>query len=115
MNAGCSVSTRRNGRTPLDLQRLSAKLISIQEEERRTIARELHDEVGQVLTAIKMELSVAQRTIEAAGVQDRPLQSAQAITDSALHTVRDLSRLLHPAMLDDLGLAAAFAPTRSDW
>jgi signal transduction histidine kinase len=90
-----------------DLQRLSAKLITVQEEERRAIARELHDEVGQVLTAIKMELSVAQRTIQAAGVPDRPLQSAQAITDSALHTVRDLSRLLHPAMLDDLGLAAA--------
>jgi signal transduction histidine kinase len=90
-----------------DLQRLSAKLISIQEEERRTIARELHDEVGQVLTAIKMELSVAQRTITAAGIQDRPLLSAQGITDSALHTVRDLSRLLHPAMLDDLGLPAA--------
>jgi len=90
-----------------DLQRLSAKLITVQEEERRTIARELHDEVGQVLTAIKMELSVAQRAIEAAGVHDRPLRSAQAITDSALHTVRDLSRLLHPAMLDDLGLPAA--------
>jgi len=90
-----------------DLQRLSAKLISVQEEERRTIARELHDEVGQVLTAIKMELSVAHRAIEAAGVHDRPLRSAQAITDSALHTVRDLSRLLHPAMLDDLGLPAA--------
>jgi signal transduction histidine kinase len=90
-----------------DLQRLSAKLLTVQEEERRTIARELHDEVGQVLTAIKMELSVAQRSILAAGVQDRPLQSAQTITDTALHTVRDLSRLLHPAMLDDLGLPAA--------
>src|SRR3954470_12431667 len=97
----------RERQNAADLQRLSAKLISIQEEERRTIARELHDEVGQVLTAIKMELSVAQRTITAAGIQDRPLRSAQGITDSALHTVRDLSRLLHPAMLDDLGLPAA--------
>ena len=44
-----------------DLQRLSAKLITAQEEERRSIARELHDEVGQVLTAIKVELAVAQR------------------------------------------------------
>ena len=50
-----------------DLQRLSAQLITAQEEERRTIARELHDEVGQALTAIKVELAVAQRTIEAAG------------------------------------------------
>ena len=97
----------RERRNAADLQRLSTKLISIQDEERRTIARELHDEVGQVLTAIKMELLVAQRGIEAAGIHDRPLQSAQAITDGALHTVRDLSRLLHPAMLDDLGLPAA--------
>jgi signal transduction histidine kinase len=90
-----------------DLQRLSAQLITAQEDERRTIARELHDEVGQVLTAIKMELSVAQRTIESAGVTGKPLHSAQAITDTALHSVRDLSRLLHPSLLDDLGLPAA--------
>ena len=53
--------------TTRDLQHLSAKLIHAQEEERRSIARELHDEVGQVLTAIKVELAVAQHTIEAAG------------------------------------------------
>jgi signal transduction histidine kinase len=90
-----------------DLQRLSAKLITVQEEERRSIARELHDEVGQVLTAVKMELSVAQRTIDAAGVPGRPLDDAHSIADSALTAVRDLSRLLHPSLLDDLGLAAA--------
>jgi signal transduction histidine kinase len=47
--------------TTRDLQRLSSQLLTAQEEERRTIARELHDEVGQVLTAIKVELSIAQR------------------------------------------------------
>jgi signal transduction histidine kinase len=82
-------------------------LITAQEDERRAIARELHDEIGQVLTAIKMELSVAQRTMEHAGVPGKPLQSAQTIADSALHSVRDLSRLLHPSLLDDLGLPAA--------
>jgi signal transduction histidine kinase len=90
-----------------DLQRLSAKLITAQEEERRSIARELHDEVGQVLTAIKMELGVAQTTIELAGVPARVLEDARAITEGALQTVRDLSYLLHPTMLDDLGLRAA--------
>jgi signal transduction histidine kinase len=89
-----------------DLQRLSSQLLTAQEEERRSIARELHDEVGQVLTAIKVELAVAQRSMEAAGVDVLPLQGARSITEGALHTVRDLSRLLHPAMLDDLGLAA---------
>ena len=89
-----------------DLQQLSAKLITAQEEERRTIARELHDEVGQVLTAIKVELAVAQRAIDASGGSGYLLNDARSIADGALATVRDLSHLLHPAMLDDLGLAA---------
>jgi signal transduction histidine kinase len=90
-----------------ELQHLSAKLITAQEEERRNIARELHDEVGQVLTAIKVELAVAQRTIEASGGAAHLLEDARSITDGALATVRDLSHLLHPALLDDLGLPAA--------
>jgi signal transduction histidine kinase len=90
-----------------DLQRLSTRLVTAQEEERRTIARELHDEVGQVLMAVKVELSLAQKSLEAAGGSGRLLDDAQSITDSALHTVRDLSHLLHPALLDDLGLPAA--------
>ena len=90
-----------------DLQRLSARLVSAQEEERRTIARELHDEIGQVLSAVKVEISVAQRAISGGTQPSRPLDDALAMTDTAIHTVRDLSHLLHPAMLDDLGLATA--------
>jgi signal transduction histidine kinase len=90
-----------------ELRHLSAKLITAQEEERRSIARELHDEVGQVLTAIKVELAVAQRTIEASGGAAHLLEDARSITDGALATVRDLSHLLHPSLLDDLGLPAA--------
>jgi len=93
--------TARDEDTRRDLRRLSARLVTVQEEERRTIARELHDEVGQVLTAIKVELAVAART---AGPDNRALASARAITDRAMHTVRDLSHLLHPPLLDDLGL-----------
>jgi signal transduction histidine kinase len=100
----------RDAETTRDLQRLSSQLLTAQEEERRSIARELHDEVGQVLTAIKVELAVAERSVGAAGGDIGPLRSARGIADGALHTVRDLSRLLHPAMLDDLGLAAAI-----DW
>lgn len=100
----------RDAQNTEDLQRLSAKLITAQEEERRSIARELHDEVGQVLTAIKVELAVAQTAIEAAGAPARVLEDARSITEGALQTVRDLSHLLHPSMLDDLGLAAAL-----DW
>jgi signal transduction histidine kinase len=93
-----------------DLQRLSKELVRVQEEERRTIARELHDEVGQVLMAIKVELSLAQKRLESEGSSPGMLAPAQSITDGALHTVRDLSHLLHPALLDDLGLNAAL-----DW
>jgi signal transduction histidine kinase len=100
----------RDVETARDLQRLSSQLLTAQEEERRSIARELHDEVGQVLTAIKVELAIAQRAVEAAGVSSDALSDARKITDGALHTVRDLSRLLHPSMLDDLGLPAAI-----DW
>jgi signal transduction histidine kinase len=90
-----------------ELQLLSAKLIRAQEEERQTIARELHDEVGQVLTAIKVELAVAQRRLNASGAAGELLEEAQGIADTALHSVRDISHLLHPALLDDVGLAAA--------
>lgn len=93
-----------------DLQRLSGQLINAQEEERCSIARELHDEIGQVLTAIKVELAVAQRAVDQAGGSAHLLDGARSITDGALHTVRDLSHLLHPALLDDLGLTAAI-----DW
>jgi signal transduction histidine kinase len=90
-----------------ELQHLSARLLKAQEDERRTIARELHDEVGQALTAIKVELVVAQHAIDAAGGPATALEDVRSIADGVLHTVRDLSHLLHPALLDDLGLAAA--------
>jgi signal transduction histidine kinase len=90
-----------------ELQRLSERLVTAQEEERRTIARELHDEVGQALMAVKMELSAARRALLAGDSPYRLLDEAQSIADAAISTVRDLSHLLHPAVLDDLGLVAA--------
>ena len=87
-----------------DLERLSARLVSAQEEERRAIARELHDEVGQALTAIKMELGVAHREMQSGSRASALLAGARSIAESALHCVRDISQLLHPSMLDDLGL-----------
>lgn len=87
-----------------ELQRLSAQLVRAQEEERRNIARELHDEIGQALTAIKMELALAGRHLDVPGKARMPLEEARAIADRTLQSVRDLSQLLHPAMLDDLGL-----------
>jgi signal transduction histidine kinase len=90
-----------------DLQELSAKLVTAQEQERRHIARELHDEIGQALTAVKMELAYAGRSIDGGSASSQALQTAKTITDSALRQVRDLSYLLHSAALDDFGLVAA--------
>jgi signal transduction histidine kinase len=94
----------RDARLSRELQQTAAKILNAQEEERRTIARELHDEVGQVLTAIRVELDIAQRAVENAGGPAQALTEAQTITDGALQTVRSLTQLLHPAALDDLGL-----------
>jgi signal transduction histidine kinase len=90
-----------------DLHKLSARLVDVQEEEQRRIARELHDEVGQALSAVKLELVVAQRRILRAGIADDLLGEAQAVAEGALRNVRDLSQLLHPSALEDLGLSAA--------
>jgi len=97
----------RDSRMSQELHNATIKLIGAQEDERRIIARELHDEVGQVLTALQVELSLADRKLSAAGVTVEPLEEAHHLAAGALTTVRDLSQLLRPAVLDDLGLPAA--------
>jgi signal transduction histidine kinase len=87
-----------------DLARLSARLVDAQEDERRHLSRELHDEVGQALTAIKMEIGVAMRTTAADARARASLEEARVIAERTLQGVRDLSQLLHPSMLDDFGL-----------
>jgi signal transduction histidine kinase len=97
----------REERIASDLQRLSARLIHIQEDEQRRIARELHDAVGQALSSVKLELAVAQRKLDRIPAPSNLLRDALASADVALRSVRDLSHLLHPSALDDLGLVAA--------
>jgi signal transduction histidine kinase len=97
----------REERIASDLQRLSARLIHIQEDEQRRIARELHDAVGQALSSVKLELAVAQRKLDRIPAASNLLRDALASADLALRSVRDLSHLLHPSALDDLGLVAA--------
>lgn len=90
-----------------DLQRLSARLVEVQEEQSRKIARELHDEIGQALTAIKMDVALAERALESPARARPILEEARSIADRTLQVVRDLSQLLRPAILDDLGLPEA--------
>jgi PAS domain S-box-containing protein len=88
------------------LQTLSSQLLTAQEQERRSIARELHDEIGQVLTAVSTDLQAVQHSPNGATRASR-LEESIALVDDALSRVRDLSLDLRPAMLDDLGLVAA--------
>lgn len=89
-----------------DLQALSARLLRAQEDERRTLARELHDEVGQTLSAIMMESSSASASAKSDDVRGR-LHSIESMAGKTLNIVRDLALLLRPSMLDDFGLVPA--------
>jgi signal transduction histidine kinase len=88
-----------------ELQRLSGELVHAQENERRTIGRDLHDEIGQGLMTIKLDLGAIARSGQVSGAAADALGEARATTDHAIRIVRDLSQLLHPAMLDEFGLA----------
>lgn len=86
------------------LQALPRELLAVQEHERRHIARELHDEIGQVLTAITINLQTIQRAPE---VFTERIEESIHLVENALQQVRTLSLDLRPPMLDDLGLVAA--------
>jgi signal transduction histidine kinase len=89
------------------LRALAAYLQSVREEEKRRIARELHDEVGQALTGIK--LSLQKNTRQQPGVGGSGLGQTVGVINELIGRVRDMSLDLRPAMLDDLGLLAALA------
>ena len=88
------------------LQMFSRQLIDAQEDERRRIARELHDQIGQVLTAVKMNLYTVQQVCSSSETRSYVKDNIEAV-DEALRLVRDLSVDLRPPVLDDLGLATA--------
>jgi signal transduction histidine kinase len=87
-----------------ELRHLSGKLVRAQEDERRSIARELHDEIGQALTAVEVELAVAEGAVSKDTGAVAAIHEARTVTQRALGGVRDLSQLLRPSMLDDFGL-----------
>src|SRR5205814_1865870 len=87
------------------LKTLSLRLMETQEMERRHLARELHDEIGQVLTAISINLQSVRDHVAAPALPR--VEEGISIVDRAIQQVRNLSLDLRPSMLDDLGLAAA--------
>ncbi|MDX2153685.1 MAG: histidine kinase [Bryobacteraceae bacterium] len=91
-----------------EMRRLSHQLVHAQEEERRSISRELHDEVGQMLTGLRMDLRSLQKVhrTEPAAFDER-VEQTRVLLEQTLQAVRDIAMGLRPSMLDDLGLEAA--------
>ncbi len=90
-----------------NLRRLSRRLVQAQELERKSLSRELHDEVGQTLTALGIELANAQTTKDDPGLFRSRLEDAKRLNTEAMRVLRDLAMGLRPSMLDDLGLGPA--------
>lgn len=91
-----------------ELRELSHQVVKVQEQERKTISRELHDEVGQLLTGLRMELG----NLDTPHAREDPayyqrLLATKRIAEQTLRTVRNLAMVLRPSMLDDLGLSPA--------
>jgi signal transduction histidine kinase len=90
-----------------DLRQLSTRLMTLQDEERRRIARDLHDTVGQTLAAVKMSIALI-RQVKGSPTALQPLiDDLNALADEALQEVRTTSYLLHPPLLDEAGIAPA--------
>jgi signal transduction histidine kinase len=82
---------------------LNAKLLTLQDEERRKFARELHDSVGQHLAALKMAISI----LQIKSPDDKILQDCIRLLDDSISETRTISHLLHPPLLDEAGLNSA--------
>ena len=102
----CDISERK--RADDALRELSGQLLRLQDEERRRLARELHDSTGQKLAALAINLSVVSQSVTVADARaQRALAESLALTDECLRDIRTLAYLLHPPELEDLGLAEA--------
>ena len=95
-------------RSQRELEQLSARVVDAQEEERRSLSRELHDEVGQSLGALLVDVARLKSHVPEndAGVQEQ-LSHIKSVAEKTVNTVRNMALLLRPSMLDDLGLVAA--------
>jgi PAS domain S-box-containing protein len=98
------------------LRDLTARLEAVREEERSAVAREIHDELGQALTSVKMDLSwlLGRLRKDQAALKERA-SAANSLVERSLNTVRQISTRLRPAVLDDLGLEAAIEWLATDF
>jgi signal transduction histidine kinase len=91
------------------LRELTARLLQLQDEERRRFARELHDSVGQMLAALSMNLSTVRTDIELLAKTANALGESETLVQEMSKEVRTISHLLHPPLLDEAGLSSALA------
>jgi signal transduction histidine kinase len=89
------------------LRQLSARLMQLQDDERRRIARELHDSVGQMLVALGMNLSTVKADLERLTKAVNAVSDSATLVDELNKEIRTISHLLHPPLLDEAGLASA--------
>jgi signal transduction histidine kinase len=85
------------------LRRLNARLLEMQDAERRKVSRELHESIGQYLSGVKMSLEVVRKSIP----QNALLAESVSIIDKSISETRAISQLLHPPLLDEIGFASA--------
>jgi len=108
--------TTRLGASRSENERLTRKSISVQEEERRHLAQELHDSLGQSVSAIKaIAVSIEDRTRITDPLVSDSVKYIEQVADAAYSSVRDLMVSLRPAILDELGLTQALNQMVDDW
>jgi signal transduction histidine kinase len=110
----------RNRESREQLRALAARLESIREEERTQLSREIHDELGQLMTGLKMDLAWIRKRIaefgeQAATAMTARVQQMNTLLDDSIQTVRKISGQLRPALLDALGLIAAIEWQAKEW
>jgi two-component system sensor histidine kinase UhpB len=104
------------GSTRVENERLAIQSLTIQEQERRRLAQELHDSLGQSVSAIKaMAVSISMRTRDSDPMLATNARNIEKISDEAYKSVRDMMAWLRPAVLDELGLELALQQMVDDW
>jgi two-component system, NarL family, sensor kinase len=89
------------------LEKLTQRLLRLQDEERRRIARNLHDVTGQTLAALKMAVAELEHRLQLGSCTSSVLSEIDALAEQALQEIRTTSYLLHPPLLDEVGFSAA--------
>ena len=92
-----------------ELQALSQRLLRVQDEERRKIARDLHDSTGQTLSALKISITMLEDQCKNLPAMLPTVRNVSQLADQALEEIRTMSYLLHPPLLDEVGFSCAAA------